>query len=432
MRVTGTDRTFLFLQGPHGPFFWQLSRKLRAAGASIWRVGFNGGDRGFWPGRADYIAFRNRPEAWPETLRGLLSERGVTDLVLYGDSRPLHAEAIAAARVAGVTVHCFEEGYLRPHWVTYERGGVNGHSPLTKTGLPAMRHALRDSDADLPDAPARWGEMRQHVFYGAAYHGMIVAGSAAYPRYRPHREIGVGWEFLLHLRRLALMPAHSIGRRLATRRLIQGAFPFHLVLLQLEHDASFRVHSPFATMSDFLNVVIDGFARGAPAHHHLVLKAHPLEDGRVPVAAEIRRLAAARALTGRVHFLRGGKLAVLLNQARSAVTVNSTAGQQALWRGLPLKVFGRAVYAKPEFVSAQPLAEFFARPTRPDRRAYRDFRRYLLQTSQVPGGFYSAAGRRCLLRQVVDMMLSPEDPYDAVLAGVPVLRQQLRLVSSAA
>jgi capsular polysaccharide export protein len=28
------------------------------------------------------------------------------------------------------------------------------------------------------------------------------------------------------------------------------------------------------------------------------------------------------------------------------VTVNSTAGQQALWRGLPLRAFGTAVYAQ--------------------------------------------------------------------------------------
>ena len=82
----------------------------------------------------------------------------------------------------------------------------------------------------------------------------------------------------------------------------------------------------------------------------------------------------------------GGKLAQLLNDARSAVTVNSTAAQQVLWRGIPIKVFGDAVYAKPEFVSTQPLPEFFAQPTRPDNKAYKDYRRYLLETSQLPGG----------------------------------------------
>jgi capsular polysaccharide export protein len=127
--------------------------------------------------------------------------------------------------------------------------------------------------------------------------------------------------------------------------------------------------------------------------------------------------------------VRGGKLAQLLNEARSAVTVNSTAGQQVLWRGIPLKVFGRAVYGKPEFVSEQPLEEFFGGATRPDGRAYKDYRRYLLETSQLPGGFYSRSGRRQLLRQVVDMMLAPEDPYDALLSGTAAPRQQLQLVN---
>lgn len=129
-----------------------------------------------------------------------------------------------------------------------------------------------------------------------------------------------------------------------------------------------------------------------------------------------------------MHYVRGGKLAQLLNDARSAVTVNSTAAQQVLWRGIPIKVFGDAVYAKPEFVSTQPLPDFFALPTRPDNKAYKDYRRYLLETSQLPGGFYSARGRRQLLRQVVDMMLSPDDPYDALSRGTAAPRQQLRVV----
>lgn len=129
-----------------------------------------------------------------------------------------------------------------------------------------------------------------------------------------------------------------------------------------------------------------------------------------------------------MHYLRGGKLAALLNDARSAVTVNSTAAQQVLWRGMALRVFGRAVYDKPEFVSTQPLPEFYAQPSRPDLRAYKDYRRYLLETSQVGGGFYSAQGRRQVLRQVVDMMLMADDPYDALLHGTAAPRQHLRIV----
>jgi capsular polysaccharide export protein len=421
------DRRFLFLQGPHGPWFHRLGGLLRAAGASVWRVGFNLGDRVFWPGPG-YIAFDQPHELWPETCARLMDQRRITDLVLYGDTRPIHAKAIALAKARGITVHVFEEGYLRPYWVTYERGGSNGHSRLMDLSVPDMQAALAKIDIDLPDTPATWGDMRQHMFWGALYHGFVALGRRSYRNFRPHRALTVGQEFRLYLKRFLLMPFHRVERRLATARIRRGGFPYHLAILQLEHDASFRDHSPFTSMTEFLALVIEGFATGAPQHHHLVFKAHPLEDGRVPLASEIRRLAKLHGLRDRVHFVRGGKLAQLLNDARSAVTVNSTAGQQALWRGVPLRNFGAAVFAKPEFVSSQPLEAFFSAPERPDSKAYRDYRHFLLETSQVVGGFYSSVGRRALLRQVVDMMLSPDDPYVAILSGRAAPRQQLRVV----
>lgn len=421
-------RVFLFLQGPHGPFFGSLGRMLRAAGCVTWRVGFNAGDAVFWRGKANYLPYRGRIEDWPDNFSQIVAERGVTDVLLYGDTRPVHQTAIERARALGLRIHVFEEGYMRPYWVTYERGGSNGHSRLMDMSVAEMQEALARSDLESPLPPAHWGDMRQHVFYGALYHWFVMFANRGYRHFRPHRTLPVAREFQLYLKRLLLMPVHTIDRRIATWRIRSGGFPYHLALLQLEQDSAFQAHSPFSTMTEFLAEIIEGFADGAPAHHHLVIKAHPLESGQVPLRREAARLAAARGLTGRVHYVRGGKLAELLNEARSAVTVNSTAGQQVLWRGIPLKVFGRAVYDKPEFVSDQPLVEFFAAAARPDARAYKDYRRFLLETSQVPGGFYSSSGRRQLLRLVVDMILSPDDPYDALKSGTAAPRQQLRVV----
>ncbi|MFO6465819.1 capsule biosynthesis protein [Jannaschia sp. KMU-145] len=422
-------RRFLFLQGPHGPFFHHLGRLLRAAGCEAWRVGFNRGDDAFWFHRDSYIAFQDAPEAWPAAFARIVETRGITDLVIYGDVRAIHAEAVAEAKARGLTVHVFEEGYLRPWWISYERDGSNAHSRLMTKTVPEMQAALAQLDLDLPDAPAHWGDMRHHVFYGALYHWFVVSRPGAYRAYRPHRDITVLKEFRLYLRRLVTMPFTALERRWKTRRIVHGGFPYHLCLMQLEHDASFQAHSPYASMTEFLTEVIAGFAAGAPSHHHLVLKAHPLEDGRAPVKATVARLVAEYGLRDRVHYLRGGKLAGLMNEARSAITVNSTAAQQALWRGLPVLALGRSVYSKPEFVSDQSVEAFFADPERPDSRAYRDYRHYLLETSQVAGGFYSARGRRQLLRQVVDMMLSDMDPYDRLEAGKPAPRQNLKLVS---
>jgi capsular polysaccharide export protein len=54
----------------------------------------------------------------------------------------LHAKAVKQAKSAGLRVHVFEEGYLRPYWVTYESDGSNGHSQLTKLSVTDMKTAL--------------------------------------------------------------------------------------------------------------------------------------------------------------------------------------------------------------------------------------------------------------------------------------------------
>jgi len=354
---------------------------LRAAGAKVSRVGFNAGDRAFWFGAKGYIPYRGTLDDWSETFAGLVAERGVTDIVLYGDTRPIHAQAIEKANELGLRIHVL-----------------------------------------------RWGDMRQHVFYGALYHWFVLFRNGDYRNFTRHRELPLTTETWLYTKRLVLMPLLALDRIFATMRIRYSGYPYHLVLLQLEHDASFQSHSPFTRMEEFLKVVVEGFAKGAARHHHLVFKAHPLENGRSPVRRIIRKLADEHGVADRVHYVRGGKLARLLDHARTAVTVNSTAAQQVLWRGIPLKVFGTAVYSKPEFVSEQPLADFFTAPDRPDSRAYKDYRRFLLETSQVPGGFYASRGRRQLMRQVVDMMLADEDPYAALAAGKNPPRQPLRVI----
>ena len=425
----GRRRVFLFLQGPHGPFFAGLGAGLRAAGAEVHRIGFNAGDEAFWRG-GGYVAYRDAPEGFPALLRETVRRLGVTDIACYGSSRPVHRTALALAEAEGLVPHVFEEGYLRPYWVTYERGGANAGSLAARMTVAEMAASLAEGAQVHTEAPDRWGDMGAHMAWGAAYHARLMLGARRYPGFRPHRTPGVGGEFGLHLKRFLETPARALGRAAATARIRHGGFPYHLVLLQLAHDANFLSHGPFRTQAEFLDTVFHGFVAGAPLHHHLVLKAHPLEDGREPLRPLVRRLAAEHGLAGRVHFVSGGKLARLLDVARSALTVNSTAAEQALWRGLPLKVFGDAVYRKPEFVSDQPLPEFFRDPRAPDRAAYLTYRAFLLATSQVPGGFYGYLSRRKLLRQLPDLMLAEASPYARLAEGGAAARpQHLRPVS---
>ena len=137
----GARRSFLFLQGPPGPFFLQLALRLRDFGHGIHRINLSGGDRYDWPAGA--TNYRGTMPAWPMYFDRFLRANGITDLVLYGDCRPVHQAAVRMAKLRGVRVFVFEEGYIRPDWMTLERDGVNGHSPF-------------DRDPSLIMASSRW------------------------------------------------------------------------------------------------------------------------------------------------------------------------------------------------------------------------------------------------------------------------------------
>lgn len=413
-------RVFLFLQGPHGPFFRRLALKLAAQGALVRRVTFNPGDEAEWRGAGPSERFLGPISAYPDWLAQHLAAHRITDIILYGDSRPEHALAIKTARLRGILCHCLEEGYLRPHHVTYERCGNNGNSPLHEISLARMGRALGMAGPP-PDGPHDgWGAHRSHLWHSALYHAHLLLPSRHYGRHHSRRDLTLWREFGHYLRRLAGLPLRRLSQTLAARRLLASGRSYHLVLLQLSFDSSMLDHSDYRNTANFVGDCISAFARGAPAEDTLVFKSHPFEDGRERLGDVISREAERLNVAGRVLFLDGGPtLTSLLDGARSAVTVNSTAGQQALWRGLPVAALGRAVYNKPGLVSDQPLESFFADPRRPDQQAYWQFRQFLSETSQPTGSFYSRPGIAALLDKLPSAILAEADPYEQVLAFAP-------------
>jgi len=137
----------LLLQGLMGPLFRRLGQGLRAAGHEVHKVNFDGGDRLYWrlPNGIDY---RGTLEQWPAALAKILADRRITDVILFGDCRQHHIRATQVCRERKVAVHVFEEGYIRPDWVTLEREGVNGHS-----SLPRDPEWFRTTAAALPPVP---------------------------------------------------------------------------------------------------------------------------------------------------------------------------------------------------------------------------------------------------------------------------------------
>lgn len=224
-------------------------------------MGFNAGDSLFWHVRTRYLPFRGDVRDWPDWLETCLARHRITGLVHCGELRPVHAEALKIARNHGLRKHLFEEGYLRPHWFTCEPTGTIGNSPLMTLDVDGMDTAFGGA-TDLREAPVHWSEMREPVAYGTLHHAAVIGGAWRYPRYRCHRDISVGRRFRLCLRRRLLIPVHHTRRALSSRHQMRGGIPDHPVLLQLGHDAGFRTFSPFASMTEFLDLVLEGFAEG--------------------------------------------------------------------------------------------------------------------------------------------------------------------------
>ena len=380
------NRNILLLQGLMGPLFRRLGQALLRDGYGVHKVNFNGGDRLFWrlPNGVDY---RGSLADWPDALKRLIADRQITDVVMFGDCRPMHMAATAVCRELHVPVHVFEEGYIRPDWVTLEPGGVNGHSALPRD--PAW---YRAEAAALPPAPEHHpvpSSFRRRAAEGIAYNAADVLTRSHYPHWENHRPWhplveGMGWMRKLMRRKKAAARSNEVLASLEAR-----GKPYMLFPLQLDSDAQIRLHSSFAGIADALRMVITSFAANAPAALRLVVKEHPLDNGVRDWRLETATLAALHGVADRVDYLEGGDIVPVAQRSRGMVTINSTSGTLALALDVPVIALGQAVYDIEGITFQGRLDHFWRDPGKPDAETFAAFRRVLIDRCLVAGGFFS-------------------------------------------
>lgn len=395
------QRRFLFLQGPAGPFFWQLAQRLRAEDCVVQRINLCGGDAHDWPEPAP--AYRGRRSRWPLHIDRFMREHGTTDLILFGDCRPMHMIAHQMAALRKVRVHVFEEGYVRPHWMTLEREGVNGHSRFEQD--PA---ALRELAARVPPLPEGLPPVTSHQGRRARdtlQHYLHVALRApTYPFYRSHRPGSLALEGLGWLRKFARAKAVAARSARALAALAPGSY--FLFPLQLGSDTQILIHSPFADMHQAVEHVLESFAAHAPADALLVIKEHPLDASWNDWARFVARQARRRGIGGRVIHVAGGDLERLARESRGVVVVNSTSATFALAEGVPVATLGTAIYVVEGLVHPGTLDDFWSAPQPPDRELYAAFLRALHAHCLVRGGLASESATRLLVENSAQRLLS--------------------------
>ncbi|HEX2257635.1 MAG TPA: capsular biosynthesis protein, partial [Afifellaceae bacterium] len=179
---------------------------------------------------------------------------------------------------------------------------------------------------------------------------------------------------------------------------------FYLLPLQLETDFQIRRHSGFKTMTEVMELVLESFARKAPADALMVVKLHPLDNGLVNFRRQAKRIARRSGLRGRVFVIDGGHLPTLLSRSQGVVVVNSTTGLSAIHHGRPLKTLGRALFDMPGLTFQGSLDRFWQEKPLPDLELFRAFRRVVLGRAQVNGSFFTDAGMELAIEGAMDRL----------------------------
>jgi capsular polysaccharide export protein len=385
-----STRVFLFLQGPSSPIFAKIAARLEASGHRCFRINLNPGDQIFWRRKGGYNYRGRGGEAWRAYAGSFMDRHAVTDLVLLGEERAYHQLAIAAARERNIAVCVIEMGYLRPDWLTLERGGMssNSHFPVDPQQIVDAARTLPE-----PDWKRRYSQsFLVEASYDLLYNLPNVFLWFLFPHYRRHALFHPLAEYAGWVMRLAGSRRREKAASQLIDRLVEHGAPFFVYPLQLQTDFQLRAHSPYNDQQEAIRQILTSFACYAGRDTQLTVKIHPLDNGLINWRKHVVDLAAKLGVGERVHLLDGGDLNALLERALGTVTVNSTVGLHALQLGKPVKVLGAAVFDIAGLSDQAPLEQFWSAPRPPDASLRPAFFRLLAAAIQVRGNFYSEAG----------------------------------------
>jgi capsular polysaccharide export protein len=381
------EKQVLMLQGPVGPFFKNLAYDLEAVGATVLKVNFNGGDW-FFSDTANSIDFTGSVKEWPDFFQSLLRKHWIDTVILFGDCREHHSIAHSIATEKGIELGVFEEGYIRPDFITFEEYGVNGNSKISND--PAFYFGLDDNDIELPEVHhvgyTFWHAVKWAILY-------YFFSALLYPKfwsYRHHRPLNPfeglywirsfwrKWFYKWKERKIESLAVSSMSKQ------------YYLAPLQIATDAQIKYYYQHKSIEHFMKKVIHSFAQNAPKKTWLLIKHHPLDRGYHDYDRYIYRLAQQNNVSDRVKYIHDQHLPTLLNNARGCVLINSTVGLSAIHHNAPLKVCGEAIYDLEGLVYQGDIDTFWneAENFIVDKELYLRFKGYLINHKQLNGNFY--------------------------------------------
>lgn len=379
------DKNILLLQGPMGSFFKRFDTSLRAKGAKTFKICFNMGDQ-FFSHKDNIISYRNTPEEWPSYIESFLLKNRIDKIFLFGDCRYYQRVARRIAYKYKIDIFVFEEGYLRPHYITLEKFGVNGFSTLPREAV--FYREL--PEIEVPEPKHARQSKTKMVVSAALYYALSNLFHFKYPYYEHHREFSAIKELFHGVRGIYRKGLYAWTERHCLSKITgELSKKYYFVPLQTHNDFQILQHSHYRSIEKFIIEVLESFSRHAPIETYLLFKHHPVDRGRKNYRHFIAEQAALLGIEDRVLVVHDVYLPSCLKHTIGTVTINSTVGLSSISYGIPTITLGDAIYDMKGLTNkGVSLRKFWHNHKKPDMFLYQKFRQYLIAHTQLNGSFY--------------------------------------------
>ncbi|EIL9259299.1 capsule biosynthesis protein [Campylobacter coli] len=376
-----SGKTVLLLQGPVGTFFHRLAIKMKKNKAKVLKLNFNGGDFLFYPSGKRCKCDEKDLENFYESF---FKEKKIDAIVMYNDCRLIHAKAIKVAKGLGIGIWIFEEGYLRPYCITFEKDGVNANSslPRDKNFYLSCNILTKESIKEIPGG-------FKFMAFSAFLYWLFSFLLAPFFNNKLHHRTLFPFEFLFWFRSLYRKYLYKFTEKKLNQKIYSLEKKYFLAILQVYNDTQIKHHYK-KSIEEFIEELILSFANHARAKSYLIFKHHPMDRGYRNYSKLINGLSQKYHVEGRIFYIHDTYLPTLLKNALGCITINSTVGLSAILEGCPTKVCGNAFYNFEGLAYPKKLQFFWreAHAYKPNPRLVINFKNYLLNTNQFNGNFY--------------------------------------------
>ncbi|ENU5379865.1 capsule biosynthesis protein [Campylobacter coli] len=376
-----SGKTVLLLQGPVGTFFHRLAIKMKKNKTKVFKLNFNGGDFLFYPSGKRCKCDEKDLENFYENF---FKEKKIDAIVMYNDCRLIHAKAIKVAKGLGIGIWIFEEGYLRPYCITFEKDGVNANSslPRDKNFYLSCNILTKESIKEIPGG-------FKFMAFSAFLYWLFSFLLAPFFNNKLHHRTLYPFEFLFWFRSLYRKYLYKLTEKKLNQKIYSLEKKYFLAVLQVYSDTQIKHHYK-KSIEEFIEELILSFANHARAKSYLVFKHHPMDRGYRNYSKLINELSQKYHVEGRILYVHDTYLPTLLKKALGCITINSTVGLSAILEGCPTKVCGNAFYNFEGLAYPKKLQFFWreAHACKPNPSLVINFKNYLLNTNQFNGNFY--------------------------------------------